>query len=40
LAENEVLKVYQNKVEQLGGELIFNSNLNQFYEMTLPLKSI
>ena len=40
LVENEVLKVYENKVMELGGALIYNQTENQLFELTLPLKSI
>ena len=40
LVENEVLKVYENKVVELGGALILNQTENQLFELTLPLKSI
>jgi len=40
LVENEVLKVYENKVVELGGALIYNQTENQIFELTLPLKSI
>lgn len=40
LAENEVLKVYQNKLLNLGGELIFNPTINHLYQLTLPLRNI
>lgn len=40
LADNEVLKVYENKVSELGGSLVLNQTENQLYELTLSLKSI
>lgn len=40
LANNEALKIYQSKVEELNGELNFNKSTNYLYELILPLKSI
>ena len=40
LTNSEVLNVYNNKIGELGGELILNPNTTNLYHLTLPLKTV